>query len=88
MTPYRDRQESQHTIKTTCKPIKENAGGFYVSILTSAGAQSVLQEFINTLKVIQGVIDEEAEFWDYAELVVYSVAQFEAHLFDVLVDVR
>ena len=46
-----------------------------------------LQKFVNLLKIVKGIVDEEAEIRDYSHLTLYLVAKFKAYLALLGIDV-
>lgn len=47
----------------------------------------LLQELVNAVQIVEGVVDEEAKFGDDAQLVVYTLPQFVADGLLVGIDV-
>lgn len=47
----------------------------------------LLQEFVNLLKIVERIIDEEAEIRNDSHLTLYSIAEFKADLTLLFVDV-
>ena len=48
----------------------------------------LLQELVDAVQIVEGVVDEEAKFGDDAQLVVYTLPQFVADGLLVGIDIR
>ena len=51
------------------------------------GASFAFQQLVDVLDIVQGIVDEEAQFWYDAQLFSQTLAQIETHGLHVGIDV-
>ena len=51
------------------------------------GGPLLLQQLVNPLQIVKGVIDEEAKFWDDAQLITDTGAEFVTYLLLICLNV-
>lgn len=51
------------------------------------GMTLLIKQTVDVLNIVEGVIDEELEFWDDAKLMAFKVAKSEANLTCLSIDV-